>query len=276
MTETVPEDWHDLVESIRSDLEVVSSGDPEDEEVRTAIDEVWTIVDAAEERIGSVDVDEIGEVLGVDYEMDEDAIDVGSIDREFVTDDPDRAAGLGRLVALINLDEATEYDVGRLWRDDTGTDDGAGADEERSSDEDHSETSVSTADDPGLSMDDPGEELRSQLGDALSQFRDRIQDARGSLDGSSGGGGGEEASEAESGVEDSEEETGRESPSTKRRSKTSNRSSTTLSTIPSARRDMSGVTHFSTMPGRQGRSRTSTRATSEEDRDDRSESDGAE
>lgn len=276
MTETVPEDWDDVVETIRRDLGAVSSGDPEDEEVRAVIDEVWAIVDAAEGRIGAVDVDEIGEVLGVDAATAEDAIDVGSIDREFITDDPDRAAGLGRLVALINLDEATDYDVGRLWRDDTGADDGAGADEERSGDEGDSESLAANADVPDPSMDDAGEQLRSQLGDALSQFRDRIQDAREGLDGSSGRGGGAEPSEAGSRVDDSDDETGPERSSSKRRSRTSSRSSTALSTIPSARHDMDGVTHFSTMPGRRGRSRTSTLATSEEDRDDRSGSAGEE
>lgn len=249
MTETVPEDWDDLVETLRNDLETVSNGEPGDEEVRTAIDEVWRMVDAAEDRVGSVDPEEVGEVLGVDTSRDGGAIDVESIPREFVSDDPARAAGLSRLVSLINLDGATDYEVGRLWDDEREGSDGTGDGEAGSNGEGEPEAPSTDEGESDRSMSEAGEELRSHLGDTLSQFRDRIQDAR---EGAKGG------------PEDSGDETDGEGSPKRGRSTTSNRSSTTMSTMPSNRRDVGGVPHFSTMPGRQGRSRTSTRTTSED------------
>lgn len=274
MTVAVSEDWEDVVETLRSDLETVSEGDPEDEEVRSAIDEVWAIVDAADDRVGSVDAEEIGDVLGVGGNGNADAIDVGSIPREFVTDDPQRAAGLSRLVSLINVDESTSYDVGRLWHDEEGAP--AESDERSSSGEDDPE-SQSTEDTPSdRSTDDTGEELRSQLGTALSQLRDKVQDTREGLTASTERVGDDDDSEEEGGVDDSDVESSHDGTSTKRRSATSDRSSTTHSTLPSVRYDMGGVTHFSTMPGRQGRSRTSKQSAPSGERDDRSGSDGDE
>lgn len=284
MTESVPEDWDDLVETLRSDLETVSTGEPGDEEVRTAIDEVWGIVDAAEDRVGSVDPEAIGEAFGVDTGRDGGAIEVESIPREFVSDDPARAAGLSRLVSLIGLDGATDYDVGRLWDGEREGNDGTGDDEtslsgegeEGSSPEGDGEAQSTDEGESDRSASDAGEELRSHLGDALSQFRDRIQDAREGIEGPTDGGGETGASEAEHGADDSGHETDGEARSTRGRSTTSNRSSTAMSTMPSNRRDVGSVPHFSTMPGRRGRSGTSQRTTSGEDRDDRSGSDGAE
>lgn len=244
MTAAVSEDWDDLVETLRSDLETVAGGSPEDEEVRSAIDEVWTIVDAAEDRIGSVDAEEVGEVLGVETNGEGDAIDVESIPGEFVSEDPDRAAGLSRLVSLVNLDGATDYDVGRLWVDEGDENGEAGASEGGSSDEDDSVAPSTDEGDSDHSMGDVGEELRSHLGDTLSQFRERIQEAREGIDGSS-----EREDEA---TEDDDEGADSES-SGPGSSRSSDRSTTAVSTIPSERHDMGGVPRFSTMPGKQGR-----------------------
>ena len=253
MTAAVSEDWEAVVETLRSDLETVSKGEADDEEVRAAIDEVWTIVDEAEGRVGSVDAEQIGDVFGVDGGAD--AIDVESISREFVLEDPQRAAGLGRLVTLINVDEATGYDVGRLWRDEeVGS---AGSDEGDQTAEVDSEAPSEEESAADGSTDDTGEAIRAELGDALSQFREKIQDAREGLDDStdraedanrSAGGADDEGRAADSGADDS---------SSRRRSTSSRRGSTTFSTMPSERHDMGGLTHLSTMPGQAGRSRSS-------------------
>ena len=259
MTAAASEDWGAVVETLRRDLEAVSSGDARDEEVRAAMDEVWSIVDVAEERVGSVDAEQIGDVLGVDGGAD--SIDVESISREFVLEDPQRAAGLGRLVTLINVDEATGYDVGRLWRDEevgsTESGDGdssGGGDSSGEADAESPPAGEST--DEG-STSDAGEAIRSELGEALSQFRERIQDARDGLDdptdrvddaNRSEGGAGDDGTAADSGADGS---------SSRRRSTSSGRSSTTISTMPSERHDMGDLTHVSTMPGRAGRSRSS-------------------
>lgn len=205
--------------------------------------------------MGSVDTEAIGDVLGVDVQTADGETDVSSIPDAFVADDPKRAAALGRFVSLIQIDEATEWDVGRLWEDglegegDDGEGDDVGGPERRQSAESSGEP------------DGPAEEIRSRLSESLSSFRDRIEEARGDLDDSSGSG--EGSPDDESVGDRSRSSTGIGSTSRSRRSPTA------FSTVPTNRHDVGSTSRLSTMPGRRGRSESSglRSLTSDEDGD---------
>lgn len=130
MSQPAPDDWEDAVETLRRDLQVVADDDADEEDVSAAMDETWAVVDAFDERVGDVDVEAIADALPADPEAagaGEDGLDPASIPDAFVAADPERAASLGRLLSLVDLDDATDHDVGRLWESgrEDGSDDGA-------------------------------------------------------------------------------------------------------------------------------------------------------
>ena len=268
MTAAVPGDWQDLVATLRSHLEAVSNGGGEDEEVRAATEEVWSIVDSFEERAGSVDVEALTAVLGTDGDSGDHPIDVGAIPDRLVVEDPERAAALARLVSLIDLDDSTDYDIGRLWdgdgdaRADDGTDASADQDDDTGTSPDSGEPADTTdTDDTSESAgaDDPSEKLRSELRDALSRFRSGIEDAReGVADASA-------SADDAAGSTDSGGEAQATSGSGRASSRSSGRSSTAVSTIPSNRADMGRRSHFSTVPGRIGGSQSKNEPASDDE-----------
>lgn len=234
MSDAALEDWDEVIESLQRDLELVSD-ETDDEEVSAAIEEVWAIVDAFEERVGPVDVDRIATVLGADREASESPIDESSIPAALIVDDPERAAGLSRLVSLLDLDAATDYQVGRLWEDDVevGSGDSGSGTGRRSA----SRPSDDTAADNGDETDEVADELRSKLGDAFSGFRDQIDEARAGFD-------------EPSGPADDEDGDAHGEWSSQPTGSPSSRSSRPLSTVPSSRSDVSGLSHVSTVPDR--------------------------
>lgn len=226
MSETAPARWDDVVEALQRDIAVVMGG-ATGEEAAAAIDEAWAIVDAFEERAGDVDVDRIAAVLGVDPETADAPIEQSSIPSAFVVDDPERAAALSRLVSLINLDAATDYDVGRLWH---GGDDGTGSDGPPGGRGSRSDPPDATSTAERDETDEIADELRSKLGEALDEFKGQITEARDRVDGSAGG----QADDR----------------STERGDHRSSRSARRLSTVPADRADVGGLPHVSTVPDR--------------------------
>lgn len=265
MTAAVSGDWQDVVATLRSDLEAVSDGGGEDEEARAATEELWSIVDSFEERAGSVDVEALTAVLGTDRDSGDHSIDVGAIPDRLVVEDPERAASLARLVSLIDLDDSTDYDIGRLWdgdgdaRADDGTDASADQDDDTGTSPDSGEPADTTDTSEPAGADDTSEKLRSELRDALSRFRSGIEDAReGVADASA-------SADDAAGSTDSGGEARATSGSDRTSSRSSGRSSTAVSTIPSNRADMGRRSHFSTVPGRIGGSQSKNEPSSDDD-----------
>lgn len=245
MTDVNSAEWADVVETLERDIAVVSAEDSEDGAVREALDEVWSIVDDAQDRVGSVDAEQIADVLDIDVDESSTDVTVESIPHEFVRDDPQRAAELSRLVTLMTLDESSDYDFGRLWSEDrvVGSPSGADDGEPDTGEEDGSRSS---GDDD--ESDDDEEHLRSELGDAFSGLRDRIQDAREGLQASSD----RSEDSAGPGTETERTVSTDTSSSSGQRSTTTNRRFTTFSTLPSDRHDLGTLPHVSTVPGRGG------------------------
>lgn len=249
MTDVNSSDWEDTVETLQRDITIVSNEESEDAAVRDALDEAWSIVDAAEDRVGSVDAEQIADVLAIDVDDGSTDLDIESIPREFVRDDPQRAAGLSRLVTLMTLDESSDYDIGRLWREDEESGNQTGAD---AGDQDTGEEAGSASiEDADESVDDAEERLRAELGDAFSGLRDRIQDARDGLQESTD----RPVDSADPGEETERATSNGTSTSSGQRSTATNRRFTTFSTLPSDRHDVGTLPHLSTVPGQGGRSR---------------------